>query len=64
MEIKKKNINREKKKKKQKNEKKRNNNNNNKAGYTAQDAPRTRTFHLRKQHGTDGRTYGPTDDLI
>ena len=27
-----------------------------KFGYTAQDAPSMRTFH-----GTDGRTYGPTD---
>ena len=29
---------------------------NNKAGYTAQDAPSMRTFHLRKYRGTDGRT--------
>ena len=28
----------------------------NKAGYTAQDALSMRTFHLRKQHGTDGGT--------
>ena len=37
----------------------------NKAGYTAQDAPSMRTFHLQKQHGTDGwtdlRTDGPMD---
>ena len=38
----------------------------NKARYTAQDAPSMRTFHLRKKHGTDGRTVGPTDghDLL
>ena len=28
----------------------------NKAGYTAQDAPRTRTSHLRKLLGTDAHT--------
>ena len=33
----------------------------NKAGYTAQDAPSMRTYHLRKKHGTDGRTHGRTD---
>ena len=33
----------------------------NKAGYTAQDAPRTRTFHLRKKHGTDRQTDGWMD---
>ena len=33
----------------------------NKAGYTAQDAPSMRTFHLRKKHGTKGPTDGPTD---
>ena len=33
----------------------------NKAGYTAKDAPGMRTFHLRKQRGTDGPTDGPTD---
>ena len=33
----------------------------NKAGYAAQDAPSMRTFHLRKKHGTDLRTYGRTD---
>ena len=32
----------------------------NKAGYTAQDAPCMRTFHLRKQQ-RDQRTDGPTD---
>ena len=29
---------------------------NNKAGYTAQDAPSMRIFHLRKKRGTDGLT--------
>ena len=32
-----------------------------KAGYTAQDAPSTRSFHLRKYHGTYGPTDGRTD---
>ena len=36
--------------------------NRNKAGYTAQDAPSMRTFHLqKKKHGTDGPADGPTD---
>ena len=37
----------------------------NKAGYTAQDAPGMRSFHLRKKT-RDGPTDGPTDghDLI
>ena len=30
----------------------------NKAGYTAQDAPSMRDFHLRKKHGMDGPTDG------
>ena len=33
----------------------------NKAGYTAQDAPSMRSFHLRKYHGTYGRTDRRTD---
>ena len=34
----------------------------NKAGYTAQDAPSMRTFHLENHAGqTDGRTDGQTD---
>ena len=34
----------------------------NKAGYTAQDAPSMRAFHLqKKKHGTDGVTDGRTD---
>ena len=33
----------------------------NKAGYTAQDAPSSRIFRLRKYHETILRTDGPTD---
>ena len=33
----------------------------NKAGYKAHDAPSMRTFHLRKKHGTYGRTDRRTD---
>ena len=33
----------------------------NKTGYAAQDAPSMRTFHLRKQRGTNGPTDGRTD---